>query len=72
MSDIFEELFKQKVVEDVSGISLAFFFGPFKDRRTESITKEECEFSIEDGKLFGQDYESIKVGIIINYVLREG
>ena len=52
-----EEIFTEELLEDVEGRIRDFFLGCFT--RTEQ--KDIFESIVKDGKLYGQDYNSIKV-----------
>ena len=55
-----EEIFTEELLEDVEGRIRDFFLGCFT--RTEQ--EDSFESIVRDGKLYGQDYNSIKVVII--------
>ena len=52
-----EEIFTEELLEDVEGRIRDFFLGCFT--RTEQ--EDSFESIVKDGKLYGQDYNSIKV-----------
>ena len=57
MADMEEEdEFGQELVEDLEGCILDFFLGCVKN-------KSSVDIDIVDGKLYGQDYNKIKVSI---------
>ena len=52
-----EETFTEEVLEDVEGKILDFFLGCF----TNTDKEDSFESLVKNGKLYGQDYNSIKV-----------
>ena len=52
-----EETFTEQVLEDVEGRILDFFLGCFSN----TDKGDSLESLVKDGKLYGQDYNSIKV-----------
>ena len=66
MSDTVEETFAQEIIPDVEGSIAAFFLGWCRNRASEDSVDEGCEPFIQDCKLFGQDYDQLKVQIVLN------
>ena len=66
MFDTVEETFVQENIPDVEGSIAAFFLGWCGKRASEDSVDEGCEPFIQDCKLFGQDYDHLKVRIVLN------
>ena len=58
-----EENFTEELLEDVEGKLLDFFLGCFSNTNKE----DSFESFVKDGKLYGQDYSSIKVSNSLSY-----
>ena len=70
MSDIVEETFAQENIPDVEGSIAAFFLGWCGKRASEDSVDEGCEPFVQDCKLFGQDYDQLKVPNVMNHSLQ--
>ena len=54
-----EDTFTEELLEDVEGRIRDFFLGCFT--KTEQEDNFDFDSIVKDGKLYGQDYDSIKV-----------
>ena len=57
-----EDTFTEEHLEDVEGKILDFFLGCFTN--TNKDKEDSFEDLVKDGKLYGQDYHSIKVSVM--------
>ena len=58
-AEVEEESFYKETIEDVEGSIARFFLGACRGRGDPSVEEEDPV--IQAGKLYGQDYEQLKV-----------
>ena len=59
--EVEEEVFTQDTIDDVEGSIAVFFFGSCGGKSDPSLEEEDV---VQGGRLYGQDYDQLKVTIL--------